>query len=113
MFVVLGNGKALMEIAVLGGGNGAHAAAADLSEAGHRVRFWRRDDAEIARLSRQRDKLKLELGRCTKKLANENFVNNAPESVVRKERERLDEFEKTIAKLDDQLQVMEALERPD
>ena len=61
----------------------------------------------------QRDKLKLELGRCTKKLANENFVNNAPESVVRKERERLEEFEKTIAKLDDQLEVMEALERPD
>ncbi|MGE5146668.1 MAG: NAD/NADP octopine/nopaline dehydrogenase family protein [Candidatus Eiseniibacteriota bacterium] len=32
-----------MEIAVLGGGNGGYAAAADLSEAGHRVRFWRRD----------------------------------------------------------------------
>ncbi len=70
-------------------------------------------EAEIARLSKQRDKLKLELGRCTKKLANENFVNNAPESVVRKERERLEEFDKTIAKLDDQLAVMEALERPD
>jgi len=33
----------IMEIAVLGGGNGGYAAAADLSEAGHRVRFWRRD----------------------------------------------------------------------
>lgn len=32
-----------MEIAVLGGGNGSYAAAADLSEQGHRVRFWRRD----------------------------------------------------------------------
>ena len=32
-----------MEIAVLGGGNGCYAAAADLSAAGHRVRFWRRD----------------------------------------------------------------------
>lgn len=38
-----------MEIAVLGGGNGSHAAAADLSERGHRVRFWRRDrDAQAA-----------------------------------------------------------------
>ena len=34
-----------MKIAVLGGGNGAYAAAADLSEAGHEVRFWRRDAA--------------------------------------------------------------------
>ncbi|MGE5130548.1 MAG: NAD/NADP octopine/nopaline dehydrogenase family protein [Sphingomonadaceae bacterium] len=32
-----------MRIAVLGGGNGAYAAAADLSERGHEVRFWRRD----------------------------------------------------------------------
>jgi opine dehydrogenase len=32
-----------MKIAVLGGGNGAYAAAADLSDAGHEVRFWRRD----------------------------------------------------------------------
>src|SRR5687768_12142854 len=34
-----------MEIAVLGGGHGSYAAAADLSERGHRVRFWRRDTA--------------------------------------------------------------------
>jgi opine dehydrogenase len=32
-----------MKVAVLGGGNGCYAAAADLSEAGHEVRFWRRD----------------------------------------------------------------------
>ncbi len=32
-----------MKIAVLGGGNGAYAAAADLSDAGHEIRFWRRD----------------------------------------------------------------------
>jgi opine dehydrogenase len=32
-----------MEIAVLGGGHGCYAAAADLSERGHKVRFWRRD----------------------------------------------------------------------
>ncbi|MEM9059441.1 MAG: NAD/NADP octopine/nopaline dehydrogenase family protein [Pseudomonadota bacterium] len=31
-----------MEIAVLGGGNGSLAAAADLTEQGHRVRLWRR-----------------------------------------------------------------------
>ncbi len=32
-----------MEIAVLGGGNGSIAAAVDLTEQGHRVRFWRRN----------------------------------------------------------------------
>ena len=37
-----------MKIAVLGGGNGAYAAAADLSEQGHEVRLWRRDAAALA-----------------------------------------------------------------
>ncbi|QQK74386.1 NAD/NADP octopine/nopaline dehydrogenase family protein [Salicibibacter cibarius] len=32
-----------MEIAVLGGGNGSYAAAVDLTEKGHEVRFWRRN----------------------------------------------------------------------
>ena len=39
-----------MEIAILGGGHGCHAAAADLSEQGHRVRFWRRDRAVLQTL---------------------------------------------------------------
>jgi opine dehydrogenase len=34
-----------MKIAVLGGGHGCYAAAADLSEQGHEVRLWRRDAA--------------------------------------------------------------------
>lgn len=37
-----------MKIAILGGGHGAYAAAADLSEAGHEVRLWRRDAAALA-----------------------------------------------------------------
>lgn len=39
-----------MEIAILGGGHGCHAAAADLSEQGHQVRFWRRDRAALQAL---------------------------------------------------------------
>ena len=39
-----------MKIAVLGGGHGAYAAAADLSEQGHEVRLWRRDQAALASL---------------------------------------------------------------
>jgi opine dehydrogenase len=36
-----------MNIAILGGGHGCYAAAADLSEAGHHVRLWRRDAAAL------------------------------------------------------------------
>jgi opine dehydrogenase len=48
-----------MEIAVLGGGNGSHAAAADLTEAGHRVRFWRRDAEAICLLRKAGNRLTL------------------------------------------------------
>lgn len=40
-----------MKIAILGGGHGCYAAAADLSEAGHEVRLWRRDAAALAPLA--------------------------------------------------------------
>ena len=36
-----------MKIAVLGGGNGAYACAADLTEKGHEVRWWRRNAAAL------------------------------------------------------------------
>src|SRR3989304_3935712 len=48
-----------MEIAVLGGGNGSHAAAPDPPEAGHRVRFWRRDADGVAALKRAGNRLTL------------------------------------------------------
>ncbi len=37
-----------MEVAVLGGGHGCYAAAAEMSERGHNVRFWRRDAKAFA-----------------------------------------------------------------
>jgi opine dehydrogenase len=40
-----------MRIAVLGGGHGCYAAAADLTEQGHEVRLWRRDAAAMAQLT--------------------------------------------------------------
>ncbi|HEX7435850.1 MAG TPA: NAD/NADP octopine/nopaline dehydrogenase family protein [Caldimonas sp.] len=39
-----------MKIAILGGGHGCYAAAADLSEAGHAVTLWRRDAVALAPL---------------------------------------------------------------
>jgi opine dehydrogenase len=41
-----------MRVAVLGGGNGGHATAADLALAGHEVRFWRRAAADLEPLRR-------------------------------------------------------------
>ena len=40
-----------MNVAVLGGSHGAYATAADLSLAGHRVRLWRRNAADLAPLA--------------------------------------------------------------
>lgn len=37
----------MTRVAVVGGGNGAYAAAADLALAGHRVRLWRRSASEL------------------------------------------------------------------
>jgi opine dehydrogenase len=39
-----------MRIAILGGGHGAYAAAADLAEQGHEIRLWRRDVKALAPL---------------------------------------------------------------
>ena len=40
-----------MRIAVMGGGHGAYAAAADLAGQGHEVRLWRRDAAALAAIA--------------------------------------------------------------
>lgn len=61
-----------MRIAVLGGGNGGYAAAADLTDQGHDVAFWRRDAAALAPVLR---------GVLTLKDAN-GSRNAAPRSVT-------------------------------
>jgi valyl-tRNA synthetase len=65
--------------------------------------------AEQSRLGKQREKTDIDLGRARAKLANENFVNNAPESVVTQEKERVIAFEQQIAQLDEQLARLETL----
>lgn len=40
-----------MKIAVLGGGNGSYAAAADFAEAGHDVRWWRRNREDFVEIA--------------------------------------------------------------
>jgi opine dehydrogenase len=57
-----------MDIAVLSGGNGAHAAAADLTELGHSVRFWRRDRAAVEALQAAGNRLTLKDYRGTREV---------------------------------------------
>jgi valyl-tRNA synthetase len=66
-------------------------------------------DAERTRLTKHQDKIKVDLQRSSGKLSNEKFVNNAPPEVVTQERERIAEFEKAIAQLNEQLQKLDEL----
>jgi valyl-tRNA synthetase len=66
-------------------------------------------DAERARLDKQMDKVRAELAKANGKLGNEKFVSNAPPAVVTQERNRVTEFEKTIAQLQEQLQKLDEL----
>jgi valyl-tRNA synthetase len=58
--------------------------------------------SELARLEKRRARTQTELAKCTAKLANENFIANAPESVVLQERERVAEFERQLVQLGEQ-----------
>jgi len=66
-------------------------------------------DAERTRLEKRMGKVRSDLARTTGKLGNENFVNNAPAEVVTLERERAADFEKTIARLTEQLAKLHEL----
>jgi valyl-tRNA synthetase len=66
-------------------------------------------DAERARLDKQMVKVSAELAKANGKLSNEKFVSNAPPAVVTQERNRVTEFEKTIAQLQEQLQKLDEL----
>ena len=59
-------------------------------------------EAELARLDRELKKLDGALATVRGKLENEKFVSRAPEAVVQKERERLEELETAYAQLAEQ-----------
>jgi opine dehydrogenase len=70
-----------MKIAVLGGGNGSHAAAADLSELGHDVRWWRRDRAAVERLRASGSRLALKDHRGMRDVGIPLVTNDIAEAV--------------------------------
>jgi valyl-tRNA synthetase len=56
-------------------------------------------DAERARLTRELEKVRKETDGLDRKLTNENFVKNAPASVVEENRKRLKDYQDQAAKL--------------
>jgi valyl-tRNA synthetase len=57
------------------------------------------DAAEKERLSKEIAKAELELATVKKKLANENFVKNAPEAVITEHRQREQTWAERLAQL--------------
>jgi valyl-tRNA synthetase len=68
--------------------------------------------AEADRLGKRLAKAADELKKARGKLANDNFVRNAPEAVVTQERERVADFERTIEGLQAQLSRVRSLLPP-
>jgi valyl-tRNA synthetase len=66
-------------------------------------------DAELARLNKEIEKLRVEVARCEQKLQNPSFVEKAPTQVVAKERQRLDEMHSAVAKLQEQYSRIAAI----
>ena len=60
-------------------------------------------DAEIERLNKRISKLEIEIGKISGKLKNEKFVSNAPADVILKEKQKLEDFQLTFDKLNEQL----------
>jgi valyl-tRNA synthetase len=66
-------------------------------------------EAELARIAKQLEKAEKGLAQVNNKLANEKFVNNAPEAVLAKEKDKLAEFSDAKAKLLEQKAKIESL----
>ena len=66
-------------------------------------------DRETGRLRKEIERLTGQAAGAEKKLGNRNFVERAPEAVVRKEREKLAAFRDQAAKLVEKLAVLEKL----
>ncbi len=65
--------------------------------------------AEADRLNKKLQKIAAEIAKAKAKLANENFVRNAPAEVVQQENERLQEFSATESSLRQQLERVRSL----
>ncbi|MDX1622322.1 MAG: class I tRNA ligase family protein, partial [Nitriliruptorales bacterium] len=67
-------------------------------------------DAEIARVEKELERARQDLSRSEGKLSNDAFVENAPEDVVQKERDRAAELRRVIDELEEQLGTLRDLQ---
>jgi len=66
-------------------------------------------DAEVSRLTKEINKLETDLARIRGKLGNAKFVDKAPEEVVKKEQEKLENHQMAVTKFTQQLERVKAL----
>ncbi|REH97548.1 hypothetical protein, partial [Staphylococcus felis] len=63
---------------------------------------------EIKRLEKELDKWQKELDRVNHKLANENFVNKAPEKVINEEREKKKNYQEKFDGVKSRIEQLKA-----
>jgi valyl-tRNA synthetase len=66
-------------------------------------------DAELARIKKEIAYVESEIARVNQKLGNPAFTSKAPAQVIEKERAKLPGYEESLAKLRDQLKMVESL----
>lgn len=66
-------------------------------------------EAELEKLTKEKQRIEGEIARLTKKLSNAGFVNKAPAAVVEKEREKLASYESLLPEVLQALADTEAL----
>ncbi|MEJ2528943.1 MAG: class I tRNA ligase family protein, partial [Gammaproteobacteria bacterium] len=66
-------------------------------------------DAELERLNKEMSRLQQDLERCENKLANPGFVDKAPEAVIQKERDKMQEAKSALRQLEEQANRIGAL----
>jgi len=65
-------------------------------------------DKEITRLENELKKWEKELDRVNKKLANENFVNKAPEKIINEEREKKQTYQEKYGGVQERINQLKA-----
>jgi len=66
-------------------------------------------EAELARLEKRRAKVDQELAKAAGKLGNSKFVQNAPPAVVAQEEQRVADFKRELAQLEEQRERVASL----
>ena len=64
-------------------------------------------EQEKSQMNKRKEKIKSLLSGIENKLANENFINRAPEEIVMKEREKMRDLTNELLKVNSNLEMLE------